>query len=207
MSCWSVTGHPVGRLYHDVEKVETIGYRCLAHVLLTVPWLRRSLCTCLLPAWPVRYINIFLVLSRYQCSVFYSIITSKHVAYFRCDNPTAWRPDVPRRPCGFSTRYRGSVTPINYLSNPIRFREERLSRKVDGFDSCFDIYIQPTYSRSKIHEGPISLDVSFINERNVSFERADYANRVIDVLPGGFITLTWIFERWRQQFTTDSCYF
>lgn len=66
-SCWCIARHPVGRLYHDVEKVETIGYRCLAHVLLTVPWLRRrSLCTCLLPAWPVRYINIFLVLSRYQ---------------------------------------------------------------------------------------------------------------------------------------------
>lgn len=104
-SCWCITGHPVGRLYHDVEKVETIGYRCLAHVLLTVPWLRRSLCTCLLPAWPVRYINIFLVLSRYQPSVFYSIITSKHVAYFRCDNPAAWRCfDVPRRLCGFSIR-------------------------------------------------------------------------------------------------------
>lgn len=37
MSCWCITGHPVERLYHDVEKVETIGYRCLAHVLLTVP--------------------------------------------------------------------------------------------------------------------------------------------------------------------------
>lgn len=106
----------------------------------------------------VRYINIFLVLSRcirpsgilldnnvQACRVTFVVIIRRRG---RCS-------DVHRAvQCGFSTRIsrkRNADYLINLL-NPIRFREERLSRKVDGFDSCFDIlHPADVYSRSKIH--------------------------------------------------------
>lgn len=178
--------HPVGRLYHDVEKVETIGYRCLAHLLLTVPWLRRSLCTCLLPAWPVRYINImFLVLSRHQRSC---ILLDNNVQ--ACCVLFLWynvrRRGVRRRiasfGCGFSTGYRGSVTPINYL-----LRSHSIPRRAtipEGwwFRQLFrHLTIQPTYSRSKIHEADslgLSSPCRRTDDRTDGFEDIQRTKRV-----------------------------
>ena len=74
--------------------------------------------------------------------------------------------------CGFSTRIsrkRNADYVINLL-NPIRFREERLSRKVDGFDSCFDI----------LH--PADVLLTFENSRRADF----FSGRCVGEIMGRF---------------------
>lgn len=117
-SCWCITGHPsrtfVSRCRKGRNDRISVPSSCSTHCSLIKTVTLYLLAACLAR---VRYINIFLVLSR--CIRPSGILLDNNVqacrVNFRCDNPTAWPllRRSPRRPIAvFLHGYRGSVTPI-----------------------------------------------------------------------------------------------